>query len=323
MPRIPIRLVCVATAIALPWLAVVVSSGQAAGAAKTDSYLNYSLPRLKKAVPTLQTLKEDLNQERLPVLLNSVAEVIGDVVPRLPDLISREEVYRSQQAAGLSAPEQLVSLSMRGVGGPVSPTTITPQGARGQEFRYLILCRHNPTGIVVEESRTDSKGRPVKSVSGGTNPLGSGFAYEWLLFSAANQPEFDFRYLGEQEIDGRKTFVVAFAQAPERVKMPAVFQSEGQQAKYFYQGVLWVDEETFNIILLRTDMLAPVAEMRLSALTTELHFRSAEIHSDGTSFWLPSQVRMVIEQGKSEIVETHEYSDYHLFRSTATIVPAP
>jgi hypothetical protein len=292
-------------------------------ASKADSYLQYPLAKLKKAVPALETLKADENQEELPVLLGSVAEAIGNVIPRLPDLISREEVYRSQHAAGLAAPQQIASLAVRGANGPQSATTITPQGVRGQEFRYLILCRHIDTGITVEESRTDSKGQPVKSVSGGKNPLGSGFAYQWLLFSGANQPEFDFRYLGEQDVDGKKTFAIAFAQAPERVKMPAVFQSEGEQAQYFYQGVLWVDQATFNIVLLHTDLLAPVPRLRLAGLTTELHFKSAEIHNRGESFWLPSQVRMVIEQGKSEIVEVHEYTDYHLYRSTATIVPAP
>lgn len=285
------------------------------------SYVDYSLPALKRAVPAIEGLTPDSNGDKLPHILEAMADRIAEIVPRLPDLISQEEVYRSQGQFGPSTPQQLVILAQHGETGPVSPTTITPQGARGREFRYLILCHHTAAGITVEESRTDPKGHPVKSISGDTNPLGSGFAYQWLLFSSANQPEFRFRYLGEQEVDGRKTFVIAFAQTPDRVKVPAVFQSGGKQVPYFYQGILWVDQATFDIVFLRTDLLAPLQSLKLTGLTTELHFRSVRIHDLDSSFWLPSQVHMVIEQGKSEIVEVHEYSNYHLYRTSTTIVP--
>jgi len=289
----------------------------------TASYLEYPLLRLKKAVPALDGLRPDSNQENLPRILDAMAERIADIVPRLPDLISQEEVYRSQGDFGPSAPQQLVSLAQRGATGPLSTTTITPQDARGQEFRYLILFHHTAAGIEIEESRTDPKGHPVKAFSSDTKPLGSGFAYQWLLFSGANQSEFRFSYLGEQDLDGRKAFVIAFAQAPERVKVPAVFQTGGKQVPYFYEGILWVDQATFDIVLLRTDLLAPVKSVKLIGLTTELRFRSVPIHGYDASFWLPDHVHMLIEQGKSEIVEVHEYSNYHLYRTSTEIVTSP
>ncbi len=291
--------------------------------ANAATYVDLPLSKLQRTLPALSTLKPDASQENLPYILNSVAEAIADVVPRLPNLVSREEVYRSENAARLDAPHQYASLATPGVSGPMAMTTITPQSARGQEFRYLILCSRNEQGTTVEESRTDAKGHPLSAATGASNPLGTGFAYQWLLFSAANQPEFRFRYLGEQEMDGRNTYVVAFAQIPERVKIPAVFRSRGKQEPYYYQGILWTDQETFNIVLLKTDLLAPLRSMKLFGLSTELHFRSVQIRDFDQSFWLPSQVHMDIAQDRTDIEELHEYADYRLFHSTAAILPAP
>jgi len=37
--------------------------------------------------------------------------------------------------------------------------------------------------------------------------------------------------------------------------------------------------------------------------------------------WLPREVDIVSDQGFGVVAEDHRYSDYHLFRSEARIVP--
>ena len=143
------------------------------------------------------------------------------------------------------------------------------------------------------------------------------------FFSAANQPEFRFRYLGEQDKDGRKTFVLAFAQDPHKVTNPAFFQSGTKVAPFFYQGVLWIDQATFEIVQLRTDLLAPLPDLHLRQMTTQLTFRAVPIHGYSAVFWLPSEVNISTDQGAGAVEENHRYSDYHLFRSESKIVTAP
>ena len=283
------------------------------------TYVDLPIEQLKKQIPTLATLQSDPSQEDLPYILQSVAIAIGETVPQLPDLVSREEVYRSQRQWGPEAPRNMIA--MAAAGGVQAGIVLREQGVRGQEYHYLILCHHTPTGISVEEGRTDIQGHALDASRAETNPLGSGFAYQWLLFSGPNQPEFRFRYLGEQQMEGRKTYVVAFAQIPGKVRIPALFQSRGKQASYYYQGILWVDQENHQIILLRSDLQSPLHSMQLDTLTTELHFRSVKLRDYDSELWLPSYVHMSILQGKFDIEEEHAYSDYHLYHSTATIVP--
>jgi hypothetical protein len=279
--------------------------------AGATSYFDYPLWRLKEAVPALRGLNydasQDASQDRLPSILAGMSHTIADLLLKLPDLASREEIYHFQSKRDPSASGGESSLQ------PWS-----------REFNYLLLCRHYADGSTkIEESRTDGKGHPVKPSRLFTSPRSYGFAYQWLLFSAANQPEFNFRYLGQQEKEGRKTYVVAFAQIPNKVTDPAYFESLGKSAPFFYQGVVWVDQSSFDIVMLRTDLLAPLPDLQLRQLTTELHFRSAPIRGYNAAFWLPSEVHVSSDQGLGPAEESHRYSNYHLFHSEARIVLSP
>jgi hypothetical protein len=274
---------------------------------QTTNYFEFPFQRLKEVVPALKGLKYDASQEQLNSILAQVAKTIANVLPRLPDLVSREDI------SGFQAPG---SLSTAGGLANSQPWN--------RQFRYLILCHHNPDGsTTIEELRTDSKGRPADSQGQFRAPHGYGFAYQWLFFSSANQPEFRFRYLGQQDKDGRKTFVIAFAQVPAKVTNPALFQSEKKVAPFYYQGVLWVDQSTFDIVRLRTDLLTALPDLNLRQLTTELSFRLVHIHDIDAEFWLPSGVSISSDQGGGPTDENHRYSDYHLYHATTRILLSP
>lgn len=271
----------------------------------TTSYFNLPLHQLQQAVPVLKGLQYEESQDRLPALLAGIAETIGNVLPRLPDLVSREDVN------GFQAPREIRAGSGTASAQPWS-----------REFRYLILCHHSADGNTsIQEVRTDSRGRAAEASDAFASPRGYGFAYQWLFFSAGNQSEFRFRYLGQQEKEGRKTLVIVFAQDPGKVSNPPLFQAAGKTSPFYYQGVLWVDQSTLDIVMLRTDLLAELPEERLTMLTTELKFHLVPIHGFNAAFWLPSEVDITSDQGFGVIEEVHRYSDYHLYHASSKILP--
>jgi len=278
-----------------------------APAGEASSYFNLPIRGLKGAVAGLRGIRFEPGQERLPAILAGVNRQIAEELPKLPDLISREEVFTFQGAAD--------------TGGPGGIASAQPSS---REFKYLIHCRRAANGsTLIEESRVNAKGELVQARGGFGALRATGFASQWLFFSKANQPEFRFRYLGEQQKDGRKTFVVVFAQNPRKVIEPAQFESEGRKAAFYYQGVLWVDQGSYDIVALHTDLLAPVPSVHLMRLTTELKFRSVAIHGYDAVFWLPSDVDIVSDQGQGTSEESHHYSDYHLFHAETRIVANP
>jgi hypothetical protein len=272
---------------------------------QTTTYFAFPFQKLKEAVPALKGLKYDDSQVQLTSILAGVAQTIANVLPRLPNLVSREDISGFQ-----------------GPGDPSAESRVASAQPWSREFRYLLLCHHNADGsTTIEELRTDSKGHPADARGQLTAPRGLGFAYQWLFFTSANQPEFRFRYLGQQDKGGRKTFVLAFVQDPARVTNPALFQSGDKVGTFYYQGILWVDQSTFDIVMLRTDLLAAVPDLHLTLLTTELSFRLVPIQGLDTKFWLPSEVSITSDQGAGPAEESHRYSDYHLYHSTSRIVP--
>jgi hypothetical protein len=280
------------------------SASATLGTQEATVYLNFPIQRLKVAVPALGGIKYDDRQDQLPIILNRVAQRIEEVLPRLPNLISRENVLHFQSADADSS-------------GGLAATQ-----PWGRQYRYLLQCRRNPDGsTTIAESRVDGAGRPVNEEGGFTSMRGYGFGYQWLFFTAANQPEFHFRYLGQQDKGGRKTYVVAFAQEPKRVTAPAFFQVDLKRVPFYYQGVLWVDQSSFDVVALRTDLLAPLPQGLLKQLTTELTFSSVQIRGVDAVFWLPSEVDISSDQGRGPSEETHRYSNYHLFHSETRIVP--
>lgn len=273
-------------------------------------YFDFPLAELRHAVPSIKGLTYDPSQDQLPTILSGVARSIDSALRKLPDLISHEDVNYIQTS-----------------GDPTNADNPFAPGRWNRVFRYLILCHRAPDhSVQIEESRTDGKGHPIDLSASARGPRGFGFAYQWLLFSAANQPEFRFRYLGKQTKDGKQTFVLAFAQIPEKVVTPAHYQVDDKILPFYFQGVIWVDRSTSEIVLLHTDLLAPVPRLNLRQLTTEVHFNSVPIHgiaeNPNASFWLPREVDIASDQSTGTAQEDHRYTDYHLFQSTAKIIPA-
>ena len=122
-------------------------------------------------------------------------------------------------------------------------------------------------------------------------------------------------------MDDHKTFVLGFVQVPDQVKIPGKFNWAGKEAPFFFQGIVWIDQSTFDVVRLRTDLLSPVASVSLRQMTTELHFRSVRIHGFGADLWLPSEVLIRTAQTDSIVEELHQYSAYKFFHAESRLLP--
>jgi len=279
----------------------------AIGPQEATSYFDLPVDRLRAVVPGLRGVAGDANQSELPTILAGLSRRIAETLPKLPDLISREQVFHFQS------------------GGDADPRGgLAATQPYSREFKYLIRCRRRADGSTdIEEARVNSKGEVIEGETGFTALRGTGFANQWLFFSAANQPQFRFRYLGRQQKDGHKTYVVVFAQDPKKVDDPAYFEADGKKSPFYYQGVLWVDPSSFDIVALHTDLLAPLRQVHLLRLATDLKFHSVPIRGYNAVFWLPSEVDISSDEGQGPTEESHHYSDYHLFHAEARIVSTP
>ncbi len=79
------------------------------------------------------------------------------------------------------------------------------------------------------------------------------------------------------------------------------------------QGVAWIDELSFQIVRLRTGLLAPPPGAGLKQQTTDIRFEEVRFEKLPAGLWLPHEV-VVTMDWKGEIFRNrHRYSDFKLF----------
>ena len=254
---------------------------------EADPPLDY----FRRPVPELQGLEPAASQEQLASILRAVGENVAAYFRNFPNTGSLEQIHQEE---------------LRGKG-KVAQT-------QDQEFRYLCLTPAEAWGPGFREYRTDLSGTE-RSPQGLTDGfmLTSGFASASLIFHPAYQPEATFRYLGHQKVNGRDTFVIAFAQRPAKARVYAAFKLGQTSTTILSQGLAWVDSGSHQIIRLRTDLLKPLPEIKLERETPEIDF--GEVHFKGMAegFWLPRQVTVTVGWNGKHLRNEHQYSEFKLF----------
>jgi hypothetical protein len=267
------------------------------GPPQVPNYMEGALPTLEDALPELRGIKPSGDSAGLPLALARVGDVTENLARRLPNLLAHEEVIQKQ---------------IRGIA--------KRKGQARQEFDYLILAHPGREAVSLEEYRSEETDRPKKRAAAQDYPLTQGFITIWVRFYPANQPQSSFRYLGEQKVSGEKTWVIAFAEKPEAAKFPGKIQLEGSEFSVFYQGVAWIDETTFRIVRIHTDLLKPLPEARLQALSTTVDFGAAHITESNSIFWLPRSATVRLDWDRRVFENVHKYSGYRLYKAKARIV---
>jgi hypothetical protein len=83
----------------------------------------------------------------------------------------------------------------------------------------------------------------------------------------------------------------------------------------------WIDAQDFQILRLRTDLLAPLPELNLKRVTSTIEYTQIHIPELGEPLWLPQEVELLWQTNGQETGEIHRYSKYRLFRATIKLRP--
>lgn len=213
-------------------------------------YLDWPLAQLTEHIPELQAIQPAADQQQLPVILENMGRTVDDFVRNIGDLIADEDVTQEKlNAKGKVEAKERV------------------------RDNYLIL-HHGCAWGASAEYRMDDKGNRLGPIGLEKGDLvTSGSALSCISFSSVVQPQSRFRYLGEEKLGSRETYVLAYAQKPGEVTFTTAMRGTGgHEVDMLTQGILWVDKNSFQIFRMRTDLLVPNAEIGLDQLTTEVTF---------------------------------------------------
>lgn len=182
--------------------------------AKTTNFTSCSMAELRKAIPELGHLKAAEDQSQLPALLDKIGARTIDIARRTPNLVSDESVISDRGGMRTLQNYSFLVLQHISKSGAIILDEFRVDATSGEKFQTEELEK------AAEASARSSESSSLGLPSGRSLPVSEmvapaqGFVSQWLNFYTPNRSHADFRYLGQQKMDGRPTLVVAFAQKP-------------------------------------------------------------------------------------------------------------
>jgi tetratricopeptide (TPR) repeat protein len=262
---------------------------QPKGEAVLDHYLHHPPSELKGLEPAS-------DQKPLESILSEVGKTVAAYFLNFPNTTSLEAIH-----------QQKLSRKQR-----VSNTL-------DRKFRYLCFTPPKAWGPGFDEYRVGlSAADAAPQALDEGYMLTSGFASASLLFHPVYQSQAVFRYLGRQTVNGRHTYVIAFAQQPSKARIYGRFKFRDLAMATYSQGLAWIDPDTYEITRLRTDLLMPLREVRLERETTEIAYGPVSFKTIDKEFLLPQQVTVTVDWNGRHLQNEHRYSEFKLFNVEAT-----
>ena len=277
------------------------------------SYLEEPLDQLLKRIPELQGISPAADQHQLSMILRRTGAAVDEFFANMVDLIAHEDIIQ----------ERLVSGAVNGG----MPGGLIESKARVRDS-YLIVRQADGDRTEVDEFRMNDKGMRIDEAGPDKGFVTtSGFALGIVHFSSVIQWDSRFLHLGDQKIGAKETYVIAFAQLPGEARNTVTMQAEGVKLKnLFVQGIAWVDKTNFQIVQMRTELLAPQPDIGLDEQTTEIRFGEVRFADLAVPLWLPRDVNVYMKFSAGALIEifrnVHHYTDYRRYRvSTKILAP--
>lgn len=269
--------------------------------ADAHPYLEEPLEQLIREIPELTGLEPAEDQHELPVILRGTGRTVEAFFKDAVNLVAHEEVT-----------EERIN--------PKGKTT----ASRQLRYDYLILIHREEKPPRADEYRMDANGNPAKQegLASGYS-ITSGFALKCIHFLPGLQWDSTFRYLGNQTVHGKDSYVVAFAQRPGRSTVTTNVTGIWGTVMVLVQGIAWVDRSTFQILRMRTDLLAPRNDIGLEQQTTLLRLDKVQLPDVPKPLWLPSEVQVTVKFKGQYFRNDHRYPEYRLFRVSSKILAPP
>jgi hypothetical protein len=228
------------------------------------------------------------DQQELAPLLQKVGDSVAAFFRDLPNTVSREQVRRERLRIDGRVEESIT-----------------------QNYNYS--ASQDKLGNW-EEGRTDNSGRDVPpELMSRLSFLTSGFASVSLHFHPKHQFGCRFRYLGRQRSEPFAQ-VIAFAQKPGVSDIACTFSSHLRPApaQLLYQGFVWVDPRSYQIVRLWESLLAPRADVFLASANSDVRFGEVRFQSVSQAFWLPQEVVVTLFFYGQLYRNRHRYSEYQV-----------
>jgi len=136
-----------------------------------------------------------------------------------------------------------------------------------------------------------------------------------LIFHPYNSGNFEMNCEGLARWNGRIAWQVHFRQRADKPNTIRSFRMgfQGPSHPVALKGRAWIDAESYQIVRLETDMIAPLPEIRLVADRTAIEYGPVHFRERNVDMWLPSSAEVYSDWRGRRFHRRHSFSNYLLF----------
>ena len=177
-----------------------------------------------------------------------------------------------------------------------------------QLFNYLAEIDQGPSGAFwVEEYRTaktDIDSPPLSD---------TGTAAFALIFHPQKIGNFDFQCEGLTTIQGNPAWQLRFQESSDLSKSFHQIRIDRAVFQLRFKGRAWVTKDTFQVLRLQTDLVAPIPKIHLQQEHLEIAYAPVDFDRSRFTVWLPESASMQISYRGRRYRRVHKFSHFQLF----------
>lgn len=251
------------------------------------------------ALPPASWMPPDVD-EKVPPVEQGASCALDDVVrnagKRLEELVKNVDRF--------TATELVTDQSVSKWGMPSDPEKA--------QFDYIVSMQETRRGaLTVEEfreRRTATKQFPEAVMT-------SGLPAMVVIFHPYYAGNYEMSCEGLARWNGSLAWQIHFRQKKDKPNTIRSYRVgvQGQGYPVALKGRAWIAADSFEVVRLETNMVAPMPQIRLAAEHVEIEYAPVKFRQGALEMWLPANVDVYYDWRGRRVHRQHKFSNYLLF----------
>jgi tetratricopeptide (TPR) repeat protein len=275
-------------------------SAESAAATPTASLTSgaISTPLLAE-LPLPSWLPPDVDEKVPPVepgVPCALNEVVQNTGKRVQEFIRNVDYF--------TATESLFHEPVNARGFPGTPET--------RKFAYMVSIQEVRPGVLIVYEYRDGD-LSFQGFPGGMATLGLPALV--LIFHPNNAVNYDMECEGLAHWNGGLAWQIHFRQRRDKPSVDRAYRfgQSGPSYPVALKGRAWIAADTFQIVRLETDLVAPRPEIRLVADRTAVEYGAVHFRKQNLDMWLPRTAEVFYDLKGHRTHRRHSFTEYMLF----------
>jgi tetratricopeptide repeat protein len=257
--------------------------------------------------PSMQVWEPpDIDENVPPVLSKSscpLSQILQETSRRTLDLIDNMQRF--------SASERIEQIDFDKNG--------KRRSSGAETLTYVAQIEDNSSGYPsIREYRSVDTGIPRGAV------VDFGAAAFALMFHPSHIANFDFRCEGLAELQGSPAWQLHFEESADLDRSFSAISVGHSLNLIRLKGRAWIAPDSFNVLRIETDLVAPLAQIKLRRLHQVITYTPVGFPGRKIKLWLPESSSLYIAHRGNRYQRVHTFSQFQLFSVESTdVVKAP